>query len=42
MIFTYEQIIKLPDKELKKHFDPVRYKLWLSKENKHFHFIYRY
>ena len=42
MICTYEQIIKLLTEELKKYFDPIRYKLWLSKENKHIHFIYRY
>ena len=42
MLISYEQIIKLPTEEIKKHFDFIRFKLWLSKENKHFHFVYRY
>ena len=39
---TYEQIIKKLKDELNTNFHPLQYKLRLSKENKHVHFIYQY
>ena len=42
MIVTYNQIFKRLTEELNSEFDPLQFKICLSKENKHFHFIYRY
>ena len=42
MIATYNETTEKLCEQLNKEYDPFQYKLWVSKENKHVHFIYCY